>query len=105
MSELLHRSWDAILAKRFADLVGEPLTYLTRCRMELAADLLVEQHTATVADVARAVGYAGFSAAFKRVRGVNPSEFRRGFGSERGAATGEVAGSRGRSRGGVRVGR
>ena len=69
------------LAKRFADLVGEPpLTYLTRWRMTLAADLLVEQKSATVAEVARAVGYSdpfGFSAAFKRVRGVNPSEFRR----------------------------
>ncbi len=68
------------LAKRFADLVGEPpLTYLTRWRMTLAADLLIEQKTATVADVARTVGYAdpfGFSAAFKRVRGSNPSEFR-----------------------------
>jgi AraC-like DNA-binding protein len=69
------------LAKRFADLVGEPpLTYLTRWRMTLAADLLVEQKAATVADIARTVGYSdpfGFSAAFKRVRGVNPSEFRR----------------------------
>ncbi|WP_328453484.1 AraC family transcriptional regulator [Amycolatopsis sp. NBC_00438] len=69
------------LAKRFAELVGEPpLTYLTRWRMTLAADLLLERETATVADVARAVGYAdpfGFSAAFKRVRGANPSEFRR----------------------------
>ncbi|MFC3998100.1 AraC family transcriptional regulator [Nocardiopsis sediminis] len=69
------------LAKRFADLVGEPpLTYLTRWRMTLAADLLVEQGAATIADVARTVGYSdafGFSAAFKRVRGVNPSEFRR----------------------------
>ena len=36
--------------------------------------------SATVADIARTVGYAdpfGFSAAFKRVRGANPSEFRR----------------------------
>jgi len=69
------------LAKRFADLVGEPpLTYLTQWRMTLAADLLVERKAATVADVARTVGYNdpfGFSAAFKRVRGVNPSEFRR----------------------------
>ncbi|HEX6346207.1 AraC family transcriptional regulator [Umezawaea sp.] len=69
------------LAKRFADLVGEPpLTYLTRWRMTLAADLLVERQAATVADVARTVGYSdpfGFSAAFKRVRGTNPSEFRR----------------------------
>ncbi len=48
--------------------------------MTLAADLLVEQASATVTEVARAVGYAdpfGFSAAFKRVRGVSPSEFRR----------------------------
>ncbi|MET0455438.1 MAG: AraC family transcriptional regulator [Mycobacterium sp.] len=69
------------LAKRFAELVGEPpLTYLTRWRMTLAADLLIEQKSATIADVARTVGYHdpfGFSAAFKRVRGANPSEFRR----------------------------
>ncbi len=72
-------------AKRFAELVGEPpLTYLTRRRMTLAADLLVEQGATTVADVARTVGYSdpfGFSAAFKRVRGVNPSEFRRAAGA------------------------
>src|SRR3954470_1314791 len=69
------------LAKRFADLVGEPpLTYLTRRRMALAADLLAEREDRTVAEVARTVGYAdafAFSAAFKRVRGTNPSEFRR----------------------------
>ncbi|MFJ5679134.1 cupin domain-containing protein [Streptomyces sp. NPDC093097] len=69
------------LAKRFTDQVGEPpLTYLTHWRMTLAADLLVEQKSMTIADVARAVGYSdpfGFSAAFKRVRGANPSEFRR----------------------------
>ncbi|UGT62060.1 AraC family transcriptional regulator [Nocardia asteroides] len=67
------------LAKRFAELVGEPpLTYLTRWRMTLAADLLTEQD-GSIADVARVVGYSdpfGFSAAFKRVRGVAPSEFR-----------------------------
>jgi AraC-like DNA-binding protein len=71
----------ATLAKRFTDLVGEPpLTYLTRWRMTLAADLLVERDGATVAEVARAVGYSdpfGFSAAFKRVRGVTPSRYRR----------------------------
>ena len=71
----------ATLAKRFAELVGEPpLTYLTRWRMTLAADLLLERPAATIAEVAHAVGYSdpfGFSAAFKRVRGVNPSEFRR----------------------------
>ncbi|MEV0119794.1 AraC family transcriptional regulator [Streptomyces sp. NPDC050844] len=69
------------LAKRFTDQVGEPpLTYLTHWRMTLAADLLTEQESVTIADIARAVGYSdpfGFSAAFKRVRGANPSEFRR----------------------------
>ncbi|MDF2978266.1 MAG: cupin [Actinomycetospora sp.] len=70
----------ATLAKRFTDLVGEPpLTYLTRWRMALAADRLVEDEAATVAEIARTVGYAdafGFSAAFKRTRGVSPSRFR-----------------------------
>ena len=69
------------LAKRFADMVGEPpLTYLTRWRMTLAADMLAERESATVAEIARAVGYAdafAFSAAFKRIRGLSPSEFRR----------------------------
>lgn len=69
------------LAKRFADLVGEPpLTYLTGWRMTLAADLLTGRETATVADIGRSVGYSdafAFSAAFKRLRGVSPSEFRR----------------------------
>ncbi|PWK82233.1 AraC-like DNA-binding protein [Lentzea atacamensis] len=67
------------LAGRFARLVGvPPLTYLTEWRMALAADLLTES-SATVAAVARQVGYAdafGFSAAFKRVQGVSPSECR-----------------------------
>jgi AraC-like DNA-binding protein len=71
----------ATLAKRFSDLVGEPpMTYLTRWRMTLAADLLLERPTATIAEVARTVGYSdpfGFSAAFKRVRGFSPSELRR----------------------------
>lgn len=66
------------LAGRFARLVGvPPLTYLTEWRMALAADLLTE--SATVAAVARQVGYAdafGFSAAFKRVYGFSPSECR-----------------------------
>ena len=69
-----------VVAKRFTELLGEPpLTYLTEWRMALAADLLAESR-ATVADVAKRVGYAdafGFSAAFKRLRGVSPSEYRR----------------------------
>ncbi|MDO3403385.1 AraC family transcriptional regulator [Mycolicibacterium neoaurum] len=68
------------LAKRFTDLVGEPpSSYLTTWRMTLAADLLIENR-ATVAEIARTVGYSdpfGFSSAFKRVRGVSPTEFRR----------------------------
>lgn len=68
------------LAKRFTELVGEPpLAYLTAWRMGLAADLLGEPG-ATVAAVARRVGYAdpfSFSAAFKRVQGVSPSGYRR----------------------------
>jgi AraC-like DNA-binding protein len=83
VSTLGHRTGvsRSTLAKRFADLVGEPpLTYLTRWRMTLAADLLTERQGATVAEVARAVGYSdafAFSAAFKRTRGVSPSKFRR----------------------------
>ncbi len=69
----------ATLARRFADEVGEtPMAYLTEWRLALAADLLREPD-ATVAGVARQVGYGtGFalSAAFSRVRGISPSEHR-----------------------------
>jgi AraC-like DNA-binding protein len=74
------------LAKRFAEQVGEPpLAYLTDWRMTLAADLLTTDPATTVASVARQVGYAdafGFSAAFKRVHGVSPSEYRRCCGAD-----------------------
>ncbi|TWD84483.1 AraC-like DNA-binding protein [Kribbella amoyensis] len=67
-------------ARRFTELVGEPpLAYLTDVRMTLAADLLAEPG-ATVAAVARQVGYAdafGFSSAFKRERGVSPAAYAR----------------------------
>lgn len=69
----------ALFAKRFTEIMGEPpLTYLTEWRMERAEELLSDRDL-TVAQVARAVGYAdafGFSAAFKRRRGQSPSEFR-----------------------------
>ncbi|MFJ6676387.1 AraC family transcriptional regulator [Actinosynnema sp. NPDC091369] len=69
----------AAMARRFTALVGvPPLTYLTRWRMDVAEDLL-RQPDATVGSVARAVGYAdgfAFSTAFKRVRGVRPSDHR-----------------------------
>ncbi|MFI6600189.1 AraC family transcriptional regulator [Nonomuraea sp. NPDC050536] len=70
----------AALAARFACLVGEPpLTYLTGWRMTLAADLLRDTD-ATIATVARKVGYEdafAFSVAFKRARGITPSSWRR----------------------------
>ncbi|MER6912022.1 AraC family transcriptional regulator [Streptomyces sp. NPDC000594] len=66
-------------ARRFPELVGEPpMSWLTRHRLDLAADLLRETD-ATVDAVARRVGYSGsfaLSAAFKRVRGVSPQEYR-----------------------------
>lgn len=69
------------LAKRFSDLMGEaPLTYLTQWRMAQAVDRLVDEPTSSIAEVGRSVGYAdpfAFSAAFKRVRGMNPRDFRR----------------------------
>jgi AraC-like DNA-binding protein len=69
----------AALARRFTELVGEPpIAYLTTWRLTLAADLLREPD-ATLASVARRVGYAtpfALSAAFKRVRGVSPAEYR-----------------------------
>ncbi|MEU9126507.1 AraC family transcriptional regulator [Kitasatospora sp. NPDC048540] len=71
----------AALARRFAELVGEPpMAYLTGLRLALAADLLREPD-ATLAAVARRVGYGSafaLSAAFKRVNGVSPQRFRAG---------------------------
>ncbi|MFF3019912.1 AraC family transcriptional regulator [Streptomyces sp. NPDC057939] len=71
----------ASMARRFTQLVGEPpVAYLTGWRIALAADLLREPG-ATVATVARRVGYGtpfALSAAFKRVRGVSPQEYRSG---------------------------
>jgi len=69
----------AALARRFTELVGEPpMAFLTGWRLALAADLLREPD-ATLAAVARTVGYGSpfaLSAAFKRVRGISPQEFR-----------------------------
>ncbi|MDF8263711.1 AraC family transcriptional regulator [Luteipulveratus flavus] len=69
----------AVLARRFADAVGEPpMAYLTRWRIQLAADLLVDGGD-TLQRVAGEVGYAspfGLSAAFKRVKGVSPAQYR-----------------------------
>jgi AraC-like DNA-binding protein len=70
----------ASLARRFTEVVGEPpMAYLSGWRITLAADLL-RQEDATIAAVARRVGYGSafaLSAAFKRERGVSPQEYRR----------------------------
>jgi AraC-like DNA-binding protein len=70
----------ASFARRFSDLVGEPpMAFLTGWRIALAADLLLEPD-ATIATVARRVGYAtpfALSAAFKRERGMSPRDHRR----------------------------
>jgi AraC-like DNA-binding protein len=70
----------ALFAKKFLSLVGEPpLGYLTGLRMTIAADMLTDRRFFKIAEIARTVGYSdafGFSAAFKRRRGINPSEYR-----------------------------
>ena len=55
------------------------MTFLTGWRITLAADLLREPD-ATVGAVAQQVGYGSafaLSTAFKRIRGISPSEHRR----------------------------
>ncbi len=67
------------LAKRFAELVGQPpMQYLAQWRMQLAATLLV-QSGAKVAAIADEVGYeseAAFSRAFKKATGLAPGAWR-----------------------------
>ncbi|MFJ4682882.1 cupin domain-containing protein [Streptomyces sp. NPDC088789] len=69
----------AALARRFTDLVGEPvMTHLTGYRLALAADRLRDT-TDTLESIARQVGYGSafaLSSAFKRVYGVSPQEHR-----------------------------
>jgi AraC-like DNA-binding protein len=80
----------AALGRRFTAVVGEPpMAYLTGWRLTLAADLLREPDL-TLAAVARRVGYAtpfALSAAFKRVRGISPEQYRRNSGRARSHAT------------------
>ena len=69
----------AVFARRFTELVGEPpIAFLTGWRLALAADLL-RSSTATIAAVAKEVGYAtpfALSSAFKRAYGVSPNAHR-----------------------------
>lgn len=68
-------------AQRFKDTVGEsPMEYLTRWRMLMASDKLVNS-TDPVSVISVAVGYeseAAFSTAFKRVMGCSPRQYGRG---------------------------
>jgi AraC-like DNA-binding protein len=70
----------ATLARRFAELVGEPpLTYLARWRMHVAAQRL-RYSTDSVEAIAGQVGYASafaFNRAFSRHRGQPPGRYRR----------------------------
>jgi AraC-like DNA-binding protein len=70
----------AVFARRFNELVGQPpMQYLTEWRLSLAADALRDPGVGLAA-VASQVGYStpfALSNAFKRVRGVSPTEFRR----------------------------
>ncbi len=69
----------AAFAKRFSTLVGEaPLHYLTRWRMDLAANILRESN-APISVVANKVGYdseTAFSKIFRRSRGLPPGQYR-----------------------------
>lgn len=69
----------AAFARRFTELVGEPpIAFLTGWRLALAADLL-RSSEATIAAVARRVGYStpfALSSAFKRAYGVSPNTHR-----------------------------
>jgi AraC-like DNA-binding protein len=68
-----------VFARRFTDLVGEPpIAFLTGWRLALAADLL-RTSEATIAAVAKRVGYStpfALSSAFKRAYGVSPNAHR-----------------------------
>ncbi|WP_438028408.1 cupin domain-containing protein [Sorangium sp. So ce233] len=74
-------------AERFKQLVGEPpLGYLTRLRLERAAELL--RAGSTLADVAQRTGYsseAAFSHAFRQWAGTPPGAYRKAQQRARGA--------------------
>ena len=69
----------ATLNRRFTTLIGEPpLSYLTRWRMDLAAQRLRDTNDA-VSAIAHRVGYTSefaFSRAFTRLRGDAPTRYR-----------------------------
>lgn len=83
----------ANLSRRFTDVVGEGvITYLTRWRLGLAADLLVEPGR-SIGEVAAQVGYGSpfaLSTAFKRQYGVSPDHHRRAIRAQEAATAAEA---------------
>ena len=79
LAKTAHMSRSTFSAQ-FTAMVGEsPMQYLSRWRMQLAANLLLDDANLTVEQIARHVGYASpyaFSKAFKRVVGNAPSIYR-----------------------------
>ncbi|MER6859864.1 AraC family transcriptional regulator [Streptomyces pilosus] len=88
----------ALFAKRFTRLMGRPpLAYVTECRMDEAEALLSDTDLG-IAHIARSVGYAdafGFSAAFKRHKGMSPSRFRAVSAAAAATGPGSAASGRG----------
>ena len=82
------------LQRAYAEIGGTTFRdHLTRVRMDRAADLLASRMF-TVREVAHRVGYrqpAQFAKAFRRHRGVSPSDFRAGGGSLGGQMTARAA--------------
>jgi len=72
----------SVLAQRFRFFLGEPpMTYLTRWRLQLAAQML-QTTSHSVSEIAAAVGYdsePGFNRAFRREHGAPPARFRKAF--------------------------
>jgi AraC-like DNA-binding protein len=70
----------AVLARRFAEKVGEPpLAYLRKLRIDLATVMLVDGDR-PLAEIAKTVGYTSefaFNRAFQRARGIPPGRYRR----------------------------
>lgn len=81
VAELAHEAGlsRSVLAERFRHFLGEPpISYLTRWRLQLGAQMLKSSNR-SVADVAAEVGYdseAAFNRAFKREYHLPPARFR-----------------------------
>lgn len=81
LSEIAHAvgASRTVLAHRFSALIGlPPMAYLTKWRLQLAAEQLL-RGSAKVAAIGTRVGYdseAAFSRAFKRATGLSPSAWR-----------------------------